>query len=157
MTLAETVLQKLAEVRSDGTRQTVSLDHPESGWKVDVQAERVDTVGSRLWEIDLARSRPAAEPVPARVQGQRIADRVTGLLEPLTLVEADSERDVAQVRSRTPTRQGDAAHYYELVRHGDGTTRFGRYQGSQSGTPREQVPFTLTHEVLGKLLGDLTA
>ncbi|MFO0931030.1 MAG: hypothetical protein U0736_29030, partial [Gemmataceae bacterium] len=139
----------------DAGRQTLSVDHPPSGWKVDVDADRVDTVGSRLWEMRLTRTRPPVEAVSAGEQGQRIADRVTGLLEPLALVEADGERNVAQLRSRTPTRQGDAADYYEVVRHSDGATRFGRYRGQRTAGGREPVPFSLTHEVLGKLLGDL--
>jgi hypothetical protein len=40
---------------------------------------------------------------------------------------------------------------------GDGGSMVRRYQTPQAGQPRrQQVPFALTHEALGKLVGDLT-
>src|SRR5438132_1364676 len=93
MTLEETLQQKLASWRPDTQSQTLSVDHADSGWKLDLRADTVDTVGGRLWELQLTRTRPAAQPVPVADQARRIAHQVTGLLEPLRLIEIDPERD----------------------------------------------------------------
>lgn len=154
MSLAETLPQKLADWRPDTPRQTLSLDDPASGWQAEVQAEHVDTVGASLWELRLNRTRPAAEAVPVAEQAQRISRRVTGLLEPLRVVEVDARADTAQLRSQAPTARGDAVQYYEVMRRGDGSTQVQRYQASRSGG-RDQVPFNLTHEGLGRLVEGL--
>src|SRR5262245_29840217 len=155
MTLEETLQQKLASWRPDTQRQTLTVDHADSGWKLDLQADCVDTVGGRLWEVQLTRTRPAAQPVPLADQARRIANQVTGLLEPLRLIEMDSERDLAQLRSQAPAQRGGDLHYYEVLRHSNGNTQVARYQASHTTSKREQVPFTLTHEALGKLVRDL--
>ena len=41
-TLGETLLQKLANWRPDNARQVLRLDHPDTGWLVDVEADAVD-------------------------------------------------------------------------------------------------------------------
>jgi hypothetical protein len=130
------------------------VDHAGSGWQVQVSAEQVDTLGSRLNDVTLSRLRPLEDPTPLAEQAGRIAARVTGLLEPLRLVEVDAPHGVAQLRSTAPARQGDDRAYYEVLRHANGTTRVGRYHTLPAGK-REAVPFTLTHEALGKLVRDL--
>src|SRR5438045_9763807 len=102
MTLEETLQRKLASWRPDTQSQTLSVDHADSGWKVDLHAECVDTVGARLKELQLTRTRPAAQPVPLAEQARRIADQVTGLLEPFRLLESDAGRVLARVRSHAP-------------------------------------------------------
>src|SRR5262245_19606883 len=113
MTLEETRQRKLASWRPDTQSQTLSVDHADSGWKLDLHAECVDTVGARLREHQLTRTRPAAEPVPLAEQARRIANQVTGLLEPLRLLEMDAGRDLAQLRSQAPAQRGGDLHYYE--------------------------------------------
>ena len=153
MTLGEQLLRKLASWRPDTTRQTAAVEDAQTGWKVSVTADSVDTIGARLWEVRLDRTAPLENAPPVPQQAHRIADRVTGLLEPLRVVEIDGEAGPAQLRSATPARQGDTVSYYEALRHADGATRLGRYQASAG--QREQVPFNLTHEALAKLAGDL--
>ena len=157
MTLDETLLRKLADWRPDTTRQTLTVSAADSGWAIELTADRVETLGTRLWEVGLRRTAPAATPVPLAEQAARIAARVTGLLEPLRLVEVDATRDVAQLRSTSPAARGEELAYYEVVRHGDGTTQLRRYQHGQATGKRQQVPFTLTNEALAKLVADLAS
>jgi hypothetical protein len=156
MTLAETLLQKLAKWRPDSGRQSLDVPHPASGWSVTLDASHVEVLGSRLWEVALRPLAPA--PLPdLRARALQQAERVTGLLEPLRLVETDADRGVAQLRSDKPGRWGDGAFYYEVLLHADGATRVRRYQAPTADEPRrQQVPFTLTHESLAKLVTDLT-
>lgn len=153
MMLDELLLQKLADGRSPSARQTVTVEHADAGWRVDLQADAVESLGGRYSEVTLTRTAPAT-PVPVKEQGERIAARVTGLLEPLRLVEVDGGRDLAQLRSDAPARRGEELCYYEVLRQGDGTTSVRRYQ-QLPGAKRQAVAFTLTHEALAKLVRDL--
>jgi len=155
MTLAEALLQKLARWRPE-SRQTLDVAHPESGWAVAVDAGHVEALGSRLWELTLGR--PAALNVAdLESQAAKVAGKVTGLLEPLRVVEIDPTVDgVALLRSDKPAAWGDALFYYELQLRTDRAT-LRRYQAPGTDNPhRRQVPFTLTHEALAKLVADLS-
>jgi hypothetical protein len=155
MTLAEALLQKLAKWRPD-SRQSLDLPHAESGWAVALDAGQVEFLGSRLWEVALRPLTPTpVADLPARAE--QLAARVTGLLEPLRLVEVDAGRGVAQLRSDRPGQWGDGAFYYEVLLQADGATSVRRYQAPTTDQPRrQQVPFTLTHEALAKIVTDLT-
>jgi hypothetical protein len=155
MTIHETILQTLASWRPEGPAARLSIDHADSGWQVSLLAERVDTVACRLRALGLTRLRPASDAVPLAEQAARIANRMTGLLEGLCLVEVDVEHGVALLRSPARAQGSDGRVYYELLRHADGTTFVGRYQSAPGGR-RQAVPFTLTHEGLAKLVGACT-
>jgi hypothetical protein len=155
MTLENRLLEKLADWRPDTPGQALTVADGE-GWSAVVVAEAIDTIGGPLRELRLARDTPLASTASLEDQAHAIADRVTGLLEPLRLVEVDQPRGVAQLRSEAPARQGDGRLYYEVLRHQTGDTSVARYQ-SPAGAARHSVPFTLTHEAIGKLVRDLTA
>jgi hypothetical protein len=156
MTLAETLLQKLAKWRADSGRHTLDVAHPESGWAVAVDAREVEVLGCRLWEVGVRRLQPAPA-ADLRARAEQVAAGVTGLLEPLRLVEVDAGRGVAQLRSDRPGHWGDGQFYYEVLLQADGGTTVRRYQAPSTDQPRrQQVPFTLTHEALAKLVADLT-
>jgi hypothetical protein len=155
MSLAETLLEKLARWRPDG-RQTLDLTDVQSGWTVSVDAGHVETLGSRLWEVTLRR------PVPLSIteletHARQVAERITGLLEPLQVVEVDTTTDgVALLRSDKAAAWGEGLFYYELHLRADRAS-LRRYQAPGPDQPhRRQVPFTLTHEVLARLVADLS-
>jgi len=157
MTLDEALLQKLARWRPDSGRQTLEVAHPDSGWAVSLSASQVELLGARLWEVALRRSTPlAGGDLGARAA--QVARRATGLLEPLKVLEVDTTRDVALLRSDKPGQWGEGRFYYELLLQADGAVTVRRYQTPDRGEPRrQQVAFTLTHEALAKLVRDLTA
>jgi hypothetical protein len=155
MTLAETLLQRLAKWRPDSDRQTLDVTDPQSGWIARLEADHVETLGCRLWELTLKPSQPAND-VDLASCADRAAGRVTGLLEPLRVVEVDRTRGLAQLRSDRPGQRADGQFYYEVLLHADGTTQLRRYQAPDKDQPRRrQVAFTLTHEALAKLVADL--
>jgi hypothetical protein len=156
MTLENQLLEKLADWRPDSASDRLTVDDAARGWRATVQADAVDTIGVRVREVGLARLAPLSNPAPLADRAQRVADRVTGLLEPLRLIEADPTQGVAQLRSETPAPKGDGVAYYELTLHDHGAARVERFEASQGGK-RRQVPFTLTHEGLGKLVSDLSS
>lgn len=152
MTLENLLLQNLDKWRPQG-RSTLSFDHAESGWRATLDADRVDTIGIQLHTLQLSRVQPLPAGPSLREQAEAIARRVTGLLEPLRLVELDTAHGVAQLRSESPAVRGEAKRYYELLRHESGTTTLSRYEAGAG--PRQAVGFTLTHEALAKLVRDL--
>ncbi|MBY0525655.1 MAG: hypothetical protein K2R98_19780 [Gemmataceae bacterium] len=160
MTLENKLLQKLSKWKLSGShRQDLVVVDGESGWTATLSAERCDDLGCLVWELALQRSTPlVADASELRAWANRATSRVTGLLEPLRLVEVDGSRLEAQLRSQTPTARDDRRFYYEVLLRANGLATVRRYQASQpSSHHREQVGFALTHEVLAKLAADLTA
>jgi hypothetical protein len=153
MTLANTLLEKLADYRPEGRQ---SLVVPGDPWAVTLTTDRADQLGCLVWELALRRSAPAAAPL--QKWAERVAGRVTGLLESLQLLEVDTLRDEALLRSDEPAQRGDRLYYYELLLRGRGEAVLRRYHAGHGGPGRrEQVAFALTHEALAKVVGDLTA
>jgi hypothetical protein len=158
MTLDDTLLQKLAEWRPSGEgRQTLNLPDQGSGWRIALTADRCDELGCLLWELQLTRTGPAADGATLRAWADRVAGCVTGLLEPLQVVEVDETRAEALVRSNEPRRRGESLAYYEIVLRGTREALVRRYQATALVGKREQVSFALTHEVLAQFAADLTA
>ena len=114
MTLAQTFLPKLGEHRPPSPGRHV-LAHADtaSGWSVTATIERADALSCQLWEIALHRARPATnDPAALAKWANEIANRVTGLMEPLQVLEIDNMRNEALLRSeavteRRPERQAN--------------------------------------------------
>jgi hypothetical protein len=159
MTLSETVLQKVAEWRVPGNkRQTLSIPDEGSGWVVEIQAERNDELGCRVWELGLRRtnrSQPTKQDT-LQARADRAAARVTGLVETLKVVEVDKVRNEALVRSGKPSARGKSVSYFEVLLRGTSEAWVRRYKGHhESGHRREQISFPLTHEALAQVVADL--
>lgn len=155
MSLNEALQQKLANWRPHTASSSLIVEDKDSGWRAELYADSVDTIGCRLREVVVKPVGTWTCEESLEVQAKGIARRVTGLLEPLHLVEVDTGRGVAQLRSDGPAQKGEDLAYYEVLRHQDGTTTLHRYQASHAHGKREQVPFNLTHEALAKVAGDL--
>lgn len=158
MTLAESLLEKLADWRPAGEgRHSVSVALPDQGWTVGLTADRADSVGCRLTQLDANRAEPVADDDAAlEAHARKAAGRVTGLLEPLRLVEIDRGRHVALLRSDAPPTKGDSVQYYEVAYTGRNRVSVGRFKASKAGPAgRESIPFALTHEAVAKLVDDL--
>jgi hypothetical protein len=160
MTLAETVLQKIADWRPAGDRRhALLIPDGGSGWAVEVQADRCDELGCRVWEMTLRRTRKAeAQAAALQEWADRAARQVTSLLEGLRVVEVDPPRNEALLRSETPTRRGERVTYFEILLRGTKSATVRRFRAYQEpGHRREQIAFPLTHEALAKIVTDLTA
>src|SRR5437868_6361339 len=129
MTLEETLLQKLSEWQPPPGRHTLTV--PATGWTVSLTADRCDVLGCLAWELTLQRKGSSTSGL--RTWADRIADRVTGLLEPLKVHEVDEPLNQAQLRSGGPTQRGDKLGYYEVVLNGTTSAIVRRYQASQAG------------------------
>ncbi len=159
MTLNETLHRKLADWRPPEGRHDLTVPDEAGAWAVTVTADRCDELGCLVWEINLTRRAGAAgRGLDLSAWAQSVVARVTGLLEPLKVVEIDPVRNEGLLRSNTAARRGDKIFYYEVLLIGTSAAQVRRFQAEQSGTcRREQVAFALTHEALAKLAGDLIA
>jgi hypothetical protein len=86
---------------------------------------------------------------------QRLAARLTYLLEPIHPIEVDADQCVVQLRSNPPHRDDDRTSYYELLVRRPGTISLMRY-GKQTGEARQPIPAHVTREVLLRLVDDLS-
>lgn len=156
MTLAEILLPKLSEWRPAGAgRHSWSEVAPETGWTTHVAADKVDSLSSLVWELTLTRTADAPEGLTLQGWAAGIADRVAGLMEPLSLYEVDTTRQEAVLRSESPSRKGEKLAYYEVRLHGLTRAVVRRFNATAAAPGREQVAFALTHEALAKLAGDI--
>jgi len=154
MTLESTLLQNLAKWRfPTGDRRTLAVE--EGGWSAKIHADSADTVGCHVWEVALTRAADQAGPVDLKARAGRVAASVTGLLEPLKLLEFDAPKGTALLRSEAPKQVGDSLCYYEVLLGADGSAAARRYEADRAGGKRKQIAFTLTHEALAQLADDL--
>ena len=117
MTHNDQLLNDLNEWRPAGTGPHSFGHDLDTGWTVAVTADSADTVGCRLTELAVTRPAPAKPATAADLKqwaGRTVA-RVTGLLEPLKLIEVDAARSEAVLRSETPAQRGTSVEYYELL------------------------------------------
>jgi hypothetical protein len=156
MTLPELLLARLSNWRPSGAgRQVWSESFPTSGWTVQLVADRADTLSCLVWELTLTRTAEPPAGLTLKTWAVAIAERVTGLLEPLKLHEVDDSRAQAILRSEAPAQKGDALAYYEVQLQGLNTAVVRRFTASKTASGRTQVAYALTHEVLAKLAGDI--
>ena len=119
--------------------------------RVKVAVRSAGPIGVSVDSIEVDRSGLNAE--DARHACEELEERVHYLMEPLRVIESDTESGVTQVRSDTPTSDEAGRHYYEVTGQA-GRLDMKRYQKPDDG-PRQQEPMDLTHQQLERLTEDL--
>jgi len=153
MKLNEILLEKLNDWRPDNARTPLSLATPDGSASLSLIADQNERLACRVWELTLTRQ---DAPTDLKAWAARTCECVTGLLEPLQIVEVDAERQIAQVRSDDPSKRGENVAYYEMLLKGTKEIVVRRFEAdAKGGRKREQVGFALTHEALAKLVADL--
>lgn len=89
--------------------------------------------------------------------GDRVAKKVTYLMEPLAVHEADALGREVVLRSATPTARPERRSYYEVRLKGEGTLKFERVAFEEESRNRRSVPCHFTNEVVERLVEDLVA
>jgi len=161
MTLVSKLRQKLSDEKPCANRHDLQVADPESGSAVTLAIKQRDGLSSLVWEMRVRRPAPAGQTM--RQWAERIAARVTYLLEPLKVLEVDTERNQAMLRGVVSGEPKDGVSYFEVILDGTTSALVRRYQvagvaDAAGNLPkREQVAFALTHEGLLKLVGDVNA
>jgi|GEM_PF-1836047 len=86
---------------------------------------------------------------------ERIASRLTYLMEPLVVVEHDPIGGEVELRSHAPTTRGDQRAYYEVRLDRQGVLRLSRIAFDEATRRRRPVACQMTREVLERLADDL--
>ncbi len=157
----QSLLPKLGEWRPTSSgRTTFNHQDAATGWSVTLTVDKTDALSCQLWDLTLAKL-PAPQPFNGAELHQRaaaVAERTTGLLEPLRVIEVDVQRGEALLRSDSPTLRKEKRSHYELTLTNARRATLRRFHAANEPTSkREQVGFALTHEVLANLVEDLTA
>lgn len=87
--------------------------------------------------------------------GERIAARVTYLMEPLVVLEQDRLDGGVELRSHAPTARGEQRAYYEVRLDRQGHLRLGRVAFDETSRVRRPASCQMTREVLERLADDL--
>jgi len=156
MTLAESLLPKLSDWLPAGAgRHSWAAAFPTEGWTVRIAADKADTLSCLVWELHLSRTQEPPAGLTLRTWASAIAERVHGLMEPLSIYEVDETRNEAILRSTPPSKKGEALAYYEVHLSGLTNATVRRFTATRSAAGRTQSAFALTHEVLARLAGDI--
>jgi hypothetical protein len=161
MTLVSKLRQKLSDDGPCPERHDLQVTDEESGSAATLAIQQRDGLSSLVWELSARRTAPASQVL--RQWAERLAGRVTSLLEPLALLEIDSLRNQAMLRSARAAEEKDSATYFEVILDGVTSAQVRRYKAAKVADEagqlprREQIAFALTHEGLAKLVADLTA
>ncbi|MBX6312008.1 MAG: hypothetical protein IRY99_03675 [Isosphaeraceae bacterium] len=119
---------------------------------------RSGPVGFEADSLEFATSaRPEWSLDDLKAWGDRLAARVTYLMEPLKIIEADPLGVEVELRSQAPTARHDRRSYYEVRLGRSGTLRLHRVAFHESDRRCLAVPFQMTCEVLERLADDLVA
>lgn len=85
----------------------------------------------------------------------RVAARVTYLMEPLRVVEVDPVGAEVELRSAAPSQRKGVRAYYEVRLRRAGTLNLARVVFDDATRTRRDEPFQMTHEVIERLADDL--
>ena len=119
-------------------------------WQATASTNHRDRIGAELTELAVARATPG--PGTVRAWADQFANQSRGLPDPVKLLEVDPSRDEAILRS-TPNKTERRVDYYEVKMQGTSKASVKRYAATDG--KRESIPFTITHEGLGRLVDDL--
>ncbi len=130
----------------------------EAGQHLALDVEQSTPVGISCRNLEFA----APERAPwslddLKAWGQRLSARLTYLMEPLSVHEADVEAVEVRLRSQIPTPRDGRRSYYEITLDRAGTLRLARYHFDEAERLRKPASIQLTREVLLRLADDLAA
>ena len=137
-----------------GTIQVATQDH-----RIALGQVVGGPVGVAFGELSFA----ATDPDPAlsgsdlRSWGDRLAARLTYLMEPLVVLEVDAVAGSAELRSESPTTRGEVTSFYEVRLGRDRSLRLQRLRFDAATRQRRATACQLTGEVLERLTDDLVA
>ena len=118
----------------------------------------LDSVGVAFDALDFtATGRPEWTSESLRSWGERLASRVTYLMEPFKVLELDAHGGEVNIRSQAPTTRDQQRSYYEVRLSMQGTLRMERNTFDEAARQRRRSACQLTREVLERLADDIVA
>jgi hypothetical protein len=126
--------------------------------KLTLHLTSLDTVGLAFDALEfVTTARSDWSSAALKDWGQRLASRLTYLLEPLQVLEVDPQGGEVQIRSERPTTRNDQRGYYEVRLFQNGTLSLQRLVFDETSRQRLASVCQLTREVLDRLADDIAA
>jgi hypothetical protein len=155
MTIRLDIERELKRIQAVTGRGLLQVQAPEGSVEADLVA--VDAIGCSFQTLAYSTATLAhASLEQLKAVSQTLTSKLTYLLEPIGVVEADADRCSVQLRSNPPQKNDDGTSYYELMVRRGGDITLSRYS-KKPGALRQIVPANVTREVLGRLADDFIA
>ena len=155
MTLRPDIERELKRIQAVTGRGLLQIDSSEGRVEADLLA--VDAIGCSFQTLGYSTAKLAGASLnQLKSISQALTEKLTYLLEPIGLVEADADRCSVQLRSSPPQKGDDGTSYYELMVRRGGDITLSRYS-KKPGQLRQIIPAHVTREVLGRLADDFVA
>jgi len=152
MTIQPDIERELTRIQAVSGRGLLQVDC--DGGRVEADLLAVDAIGCSFQTLAYSTSKLAGVSIDdLKAISQALTDKLTYLLEPIGMVEADADRCSVQLRSSPPQKGEDSTSYYELMVRRGGDVSLSRYS-KKPGQLRQVVPANVTREVLGRLAAD---
>jgi len=155
MSIRPDIDRELKRIQAVSGRGLLQVDCEAGRIEADLLA--VEPIGCTFQTLGLTTGKLAGATLDQlKTISQTLTEKLTYLLEPIGLVEADADRCSIQLRSNPPQKGEDETSYYELMVRRGGDITLSRYS-KKSGQLRQIVPANVTREVLGRLADDFVA
>jgi hypothetical protein len=153
--------QKIAAALDENTRAyhlPCSVTVEEGTNRLTLNLTALDSVGMAFDSLEFTTAERADWSSDAlRAWGERLASRVTYLLEPLKVIEIDAGGGEVQIRSQSPTTRADQRGFYEVRLFKNGALRLERCVYNDISRQRHRTPCQFTREVVERLADDIVA
>ena len=157
MSLSQKIAAKLDDfMKTSASPQCISVE--EGPHKLEMQVVHATSIGIESMGLNFQvcdREPMALDDLKA--WGKRLSQKITYLLEPLVMHEADAQSNEVVMRSTKPSTKADRRTYYEARLKGSGALNLNRITFHEQGKKRESVPCQFTNEVIERLVDDLVA
>jgi hypothetical protein len=155
MTIRADVERELKRIQAVNGRGLLQIQSPDGCIEADLLA--VDAIGCSFQTLAYSTDKLANSSLAELKEiSEKLTTRLTYLLEPIGVVEADADRCSIQLRSSPPQKGEDGTSYYELMVRRGGHITLSRFS-KRTGQLRQIVPAQVTREVLGRLADDFLA
>jgi hypothetical protein len=155
MSVRQDLQRELDRIQAQGGVGLLRVDLPHA--RIEADLTLVDAIGCAFQTLGLTTDRLATAPLEQlKNVSEALTRRLTYLLEPIGLIEADADRCAVQLRSSPPHKGDDGTFYYELMVRRGGHITLSRYC-QRPGQMRQIVPAQVTREVLARLADDFLA
>ena len=155
MSMRSDMERELKRIQAVSGRGLLQVDC--AAGKVEADLVAVDAIGCSFQTLAYLTDKLAGSTL---AELKELSDELTGkltyLLEPIGLVEADADRCCVQLRSSPPQKGDDGTNYYELMVRRGGDISLSRYS-KKPGQLRQIIPAHVTREVLCRLADDFVA
>jgi hypothetical protein len=153
--------QKIAAAIDENTRAYIlpcAVTVEDGPNRLTLSLTALDTVGVAFDSLEfVATDRPDWSSDALRAWGERLAARVTYLLEPLKVIEIDAQGGEVQIRSQAPTARAQQRGFYEVRLYKQGSLRMERFVYNDATRERQRTACQLTREVVERLADDIAA